>query len=61
MNPISQIELKAHFRDLQQQAETARQSQSTIVLWIQRLWQSRHSDASGGTERTPAWQRAPGH
>ena len=38
MNPISQIELNAHFRDLERQVATARRSQGAAQGWLGRLW-----------------------
>lgn len=38
MHPISQIELNAHFRDLERQVATARRSQGVIARWLGRLW-----------------------
>jgi hypothetical protein len=41
MNPISQIELNAHFNDLEQQVKTARRSQSAAFGWLAMPWRKR--------------------
>jgi hypothetical protein len=41
MNPISQIELNARFRDLERQVATARQSQGAVLDWLKMLWRKR--------------------
>lgn len=38
MNPVSQIELNAHFRDLERQVVSARRSQHATSGWLRPLW-----------------------
>jgi hypothetical protein len=38
MNPISQIELKAHHADLHRQVAVARLSQHAALEWLAKLW-----------------------
>jgi hypothetical protein len=38
MNPISQIELNAHFKGLEKQMATARGSQGAAFYWLRMLW-----------------------
>lgn len=43
MNPVSQIELNTHLKDLERQVATARQSQGAALDWLKMLWRSRRS------------------
>ena len=45
MNPISQIELNAHFRDLDRQVASARRSQGALRNWLAALWRRRRPAA----------------
>ena len=58
MNPISQIELNAHFRDLERQVTTARQSQGAALGWLGMLWRKNlpaaSQDAAKSIPLTPA-------
>ncbi len=51
MNPISQIELNAHFKDLERQVTTARRSQGAVVRWLRMLWGKRRFRTSKAPER----------
>ena len=57
MNPISQIELNAHFKDLERQVATARRSQGAVHGWLRMLWRKRRSegveDSKGPTPPYP--------
>jgi hypothetical protein len=57
MNPISQIELNARFRDLERQVATARQSQGAVLDWLKMLWRKRprtaHRDTTKSLPLTP--------
>lgn len=58
MNPISQIELNAHFRDLERQVATARRSQGAAVGLLKMLWRkclpAAPRDAAKSIPLTPA-------
>lgn len=51
MNPISQTELNAHFKDLERQVATARRSQGAALRWLGKLWRD---GRSGGNEDVKA-------
>lgn len=58
MNPISQIELNAHFKGLEKQMATARGSQGAAFYWLRMLWRNRRSEgpkeSKASTSRHPA-------
>jgi hypothetical protein len=46
MNPISQIELNTHFKDLERQVASARRLQGALLSWLGALWRQRKPIAS---------------
>jgi hypothetical protein len=64
MSPISQVELTAHFRDLEQQVTAARRSQGAAFGFLRTIWcqfrSKRRSDVQTSISQrlAPAKERA---
>jgi hypothetical protein len=52
MNPISQIELNTHFKDLERQVASARRSQGAFLSWLGPLWRQRKPAAPEDARET---------
>lgn len=59
MNPISQIELNAHFKDLEQQVATARRSRGAVFGWLRMLWRIRWSEGPKDSKASTPLHPAP--
>lgn len=58
MNPISHIELNAHFKDLERQVATARRAQGPAFGWLRMLWRDLRAEGQKNAKASAPSQPA---